>query len=72
MGQLPFNQPAIEEHEHQLLLTCLKLAASRLSKAQVLELADMLFEELRSRRTSHGEQPSTWAGPDRRSFTSQL
>ena len=57
MGQsVPLNHPPIEDCEYQLLLTCLKVASSRLTKSQVLELADMLFEELRSRRpdTSRG------------------
>ena len=57
MGQYaPMSNSTIDEGEYYLLLTCLKLAAGRLAKEQVLELADMLFDELRDRRAGSSER----------------
>ena len=56
MGQsTPINALPVEDAEYHLLLACLRLAATRLSKEQVLELADTLFDELRARRAGSGD-----------------
>ena len=56
MGQsTPINTCPVDDSEYYLLLTCLRVAAARLSKEQVLELADTLFDELRARRSGAGE-----------------
>lgn len=66
MGQsTPIHEAAIAEDEYYLLLTCLKLASSRLSKTQVLELADMLFDELRTRRGDASEARAGFDGEAR-------